>query len=224
MKKVLLIIFAGMFSISQASADILGDAKITLGLGYSEAVFAAQGQERNHDESGTLRTTVEEYGAFNEEFASMFIEAGNDQVSLGVSIASKFNTPEHISGDERTLSNAANRVSAEFENFMNIYGLVRVPLGGLYAKVGFASADVSVANTSRSGVTYGQPEDLEGYTLAIGWDQQLANGFGIRAEIQGHEFDDVEVNNGVAVGGNINYIKISDMIGATGTIAITKTF
>ena len=93
MKKVLLIIFAGMLSFSQANANILGDANLTVGMGYNEAVFAATGQERNHDESGTLRTTVEEYGAFNEEFASFFIEAGNDQLSLGVSLASKFNTP-----------------------------------------------------------------------------------------------------------------------------------
>ena len=46
---------------------------------------------------------------------------------------------------------------------------------------------------------------------------------GIRA-VQGHEFDDVEVNNGVSSSGNINYVKISDMIGATGTISVTKTF
>ena len=223
MKKVLLIIFAGMLSISQASANMLGDARITLGLGYSEAVFAAQGQERNHDESGTLRTTVEEYGAFNEEFASFFIEAGNDQLSLGVSLASKFNTPEHISGDERTLSNAANRVSAEFENFMNIYGLVRIPLGGLYVKAGYASVDAVISNTSRSGVSYPNA-DIDGFTVAFGWDQELSNGFGIRAEIQGHDFDDVEVNNGVAATGNVNYIKISDMLGATGTISVTKTF
>ena len=223
MKKVLLIIFAGMFSFSQANANMLGDATVTLGLGYSESVFAAQGQERNHDETGTLRTTVEEYGAFNEEYASAFIEAGNDNFSIGVSVASKFNTPEHISGDERTLSNAANRVSAEFENFMNIYGLVRIPLGGLYAKVGYAQVDAVISNTSRSGVTYPDAE-LDGYTVAFGWDQQFDNGFGIRAEIQGHEFDDVEVNNGVAATGNINYIKISDMIGATGTISVTKSF
>ena len=223
MKKVLLIIFAGMLSISQASANMLGDARITLGLGYSEAVFAAQGQERNHDESGTLRTTVEEYGAFNEEFASFFIEAGNDQLSLGVSVASKFNTPENISGDERTLSNAANRVSAEFENFMNIYGLVRIPLGGLYVKAGYASVDAVISNTSRSGVSYPNA-DIDGFTVAFGWDQELSNGFGIRAEIQGHDFDDVEVNNGVAATGNVNYIKISDMLGATGTISVTKTF
>ena len=69
MKKVLLIIFAGMLSFSQANANILGDASLTVGMGYNEAVFAATGQERNHDESGTLRTTVEEYGAFNEEIS-----------------------------------------------------------------------------------------------------------------------------------------------------------
>jgi len=223
MKKVLLIIFAGMFSFSQANAGVFGDASITLGLGYTEAVFAGTGQERNHDESGTIRTTVEEYGALNEEYAQGFIEAGNDQFSIGVSLASKFNTPENVSGDERTLSNAANRVSVEFENYMNVYGLVRIPLGGLYAKVGYASVDAVVKNTSRSGVTYPNA-DIDGYTVAFGWDQQLANGFGIRAEIQGHEFDDVEVNNGVAASGNVNYIKISDMIGASGTISITKTF
>ena len=103
---------------------------------------------------------------------------------------------------------------------MNIYGLIRIPLGGLYVKAGVAKVDVSVANTSRSGVSYSAPEDLEGWTIGFGWDQQLTNGFGIRAEITGHEFDDVEVNNGVAATGNVNYIKISDMIGATGTIAI----
>ena len=43
MKKVLLIIFAGMFSFTQANANILGDASITMGLGYSESVFAATG-------------------------------------------------------------------------------------------------------------------------------------------------------------------------------------
>ena len=218
MKKVLLIIFAGMLSFSQANADL------TIGIGYNEAVFAATGQERNHDESGTLKTTVEEYGAFNEEYATIFVEAGNDVAAVGISYASSFDTPENVSGDERTLSNAANRVSADFSAFTNIYGLVRIPLGGLYVKAGLASVDVSVANTSRSGVTYTAPEDLEGWTLGIGWDQQLSNGFGIRAEIQGHEFDDIEVNNGVAATGNINYIKISDMIGATGTISITKTF
>ena len=224
MKKVLLIIFAGMLSFSQANADLLGDASITLGVGYNEAVFAATGQERNHDESGTLRTTVEEYGAFNEEYATVFVEAGNDVVSIGLSYASSFDTPENVSGDERTLSNAANRVSADFSSFMNIYGLVRIPLGGLYVKAGVAKVDVSIANTSRSGVSYSAPEDLEGWTIGFGWDQQISNGFGIRAEITGHEFDDVEVNNGVAATGNVNYIKISDMIGATGTIAITKTF
>ena len=223
MKKVLLIIFAGMLSFSQANAGMLGDASVTVGVGYNEAVFAATGQERNHDESGTLRTTVEEYGAFNEEYATIFIEAGNDRAAIGLSYASSFDTPEHVSGDEWTFSNAANRVSADFSAFTNLYGLVKV-WNGLYVKAGVAKVDVSVANTSRSGVTYSAPEDLEGYTVAFGWDQKFDNGFGVRAEIQGHEFDDIEVNNGVAATGNINYVKISDMIGATGTISVTKTF
>ena len=212
-----------MFSFSQANAGILGDASITVGLGYNEAVFAAQGQERNHDETGTLRTTIEEYGAFNEEYATIFIEAGNDRASIGLSYASSFDTPENVSGDERDLSNAANRVSADFSGFMNLYGMIKV-YKGLYVKAGVATVDVSVANTSRSGVTYSAPEDLDGYTVAFGYDHKFDNGFGLRAEIQGHEFDDISTTNGVAATGNINHIKISDMIGATGTISVTKTF
>ena len=223
MKKVLLIIFAGMLSFSQANAGMLGDASITVGLGYNEAVFAAQGQERNHDETGTLRTTIEEYGAFNEEYATIFIEAGNDRASIGLSYASSFDTPENVSGDERDLTNAANRVSADFSGFMNLYGMIKV-YKGLYVKAGVATVDVSVANTSRSGVTYSAPEDLDGYTVAFGYDHKFDNGFGLRAEIQGHEFDDISTTNGVAATGNINHIKISDMIGATGTISVTKTF
>jgi len=223
MKKVLLIIFAGMLSFSQANAGMLGDASLNGGVGYNEAVFAAQGQERNHDESGSLRTTVEEYGAFNEEYATIFIEAGNDRAAVGLSYASSFDTPEHISGDERTLTNAANRVSADFSGFMTLYGLVKV-YKGLYVKAGIATVDVSVANTSRSGVSYSAPEDLDGYTVAFGYDHKFDNGFGVRAEIQGHEFDDISTTNGVAATGNINHIKISDMIGATGQISVTKTF
>ena len=82
----------------------------------------------------------------------------------------KFNTPENISGDERIL-----RYRTELVLVWKLHEYLwtsRVPLGGLYAKVGYASVDAVVKNTSRSGVTY-PDADIDGYTVAFGWDQEL---------------------------------------------------
>ena len=59
MKKVLLVILAGMFMIGSAYAQ----PSFTIGLGLNKGVFAAEGREENFDESGTLKTVTEEYGA-----------------------------------------------------------------------------------------------------------------------------------------------------------------
>ena len=80
-----------------------------------------------------------------------------------------------------------------------------------------------VNETQRSGNTY-PDTDINGYIVGLGIQHNADNGFVGRAEIQGHTFDDVSVNNGVATTGNHNKITISDMIGLTGQISILKTF
>ena len=51
MKKVLLVILAGMFMIGSAYAQ----PSFTIGLGLNKGVFAAEGREENFDESGLLK-------------------------------------------------------------------------------------------------------------------------------------------------------------------------
>mgnify|MGYP001203045730 CR=1 FL=1 len=66
--------------------------------------------------------------------------------------------------------------------------------------------------------------DTSGHMVAIGYQHETDAGIGIRAEIQGHVFDDVSVTNGVATTGNHNKITVSDMIGATAQLSLVKTF
>jgi len=219
MKKVLLIIIASLFSFASANA-----VEISVGIGYNNAVFAAEGKEDGYNESGTLSETTVEYGAFDDSYGSIYLEAGNEMGSIGISYSETIKTPSNVNeANFPGTGNATSRVSADFENFVSLYGILKIPFAGLYAKAGISQADVIINETQRSGNTY-PDTDINGYIVGLGIQHNADNGFGVRAEIQGHTFDDVSVNNGVATTGNHNKITISEMIGLTGQISILKTF
>ena len=47
----------------------------------------------------------------------------------------------------------------------------------------------------------------------------------LRVEVMGHDFDDVNANNGSAAGvADANVIDVTEMIGATATISLVKNF
>jgi len=218
MKKVLLIILVSLFSFSQANS-----AEFSVGLAYNESVYAATGTEDEYDESGVLRTNSREHGAFREGIPSIFLEAGNDQGAIGIEISDTFKTPKAINEFNTSGTNNTTEVEAEFEGYITVYGRVNIPLGGLYAKLGYSMVDINTIETTKSGNTYPNT-DTTGYTVGIGWNQDMGNGFSIRAEVSGHQFDNVSVDNGAGASGNLNVISITDMTGATGKVALVKTF
>jgi len=220
MKKVLLLIFAGMFAVSSA----LAQPSITIGLGINQGVFAAEGKEENFDIGGTLKTTTTEYGAFTDSYASLYVEMGNEAASLGISYQGDVSTPTNINetnGDDGGSSTATSTVSAEFESVFTVYGLVKLP-NNMYLKGGIVRGDIAVNETQRSGNTY-KDQDLDGYVLGLGYEHEV-EAANIRFELLGHAYDDVKANNGVATSGNHNKIEISDMIGANAQISINKSF
>ena len=219
MKKVLLLILAGMF----AASSVLAQPSVTVGLGINQGVFAAEGSERNFDESGSLKTTTTEYGAFVDSYASVYVEMGNDTASLGLSYQGEVATPTNVNevGGAPSTNSATSRVSAEFESVYTVYGLVKLPMN-IYAKGGIVRGDIVVNETQKSGNTY-KDQDLEGYVLGFGYEHE-ADAVNVRFELLGHAYDDVSANNGVATSGNHNKITISDMIGANAQLSINKTF
>ena len=221
MKKVLLIIVASVFSFSTAMADVM----VSAGLSFNQSVFAAEGRERNYDYQGTIFTDIREYGAFEDSYPSVFAEIGNGTIGLGVSyVPESIETPTN-SSEQVQITNATSStetVKAEFKDLTTLYAIARLPVWGMYLKAGISQVDVDVTETNAS-ANY-QDTDTDGYTIGIGIEKDLG-GVGIRAEITGHEFDDVNANNGSGAGvADANVIDVTDLIGATATISIVKNF
>jgi len=90
-------------------------------------------------------------------------------------------------------------------------------------KAGYSQVEIKTNETTESGTSY-PDTDTTGQIVGIGYEVETEAGINVRLEIQGHAFDDVTVNNGKAKTANYNEITISDMIGATGSLQLVKTF
>ena len=219
MKKVLLIILAGMFAFGSA----LAQPSFTVGLGLNHGVFAGEGREENFND-GSLNTVTEEYGAFTDSFASVYVEMGNEVGAIGISYQGEASTPTNINeanGDTGSGIQNNTEVSVDFSSVTTLYGLVNLPMN-MYAKVGIVSGDIEINETLRSGNSYAD-RDLEGYVAGFGY-QHEADAANIRVELLGHTYDDVEANNGVSSSGNLNKVRVSNMIGATAQISVNRSF
>ena len=217
MKKVLLIILAGMFAFTSSNAQ----PTFTVGLGFNKGVFAAEGKEDNFDESGSLNSTTVEYGAFEDSYASVYIEMGNETGSIGLAYQDDVSTPTNVNESGFPGTDNTSKVSADFSGVITLYGLVNLPMN-TYLKAGIVQGDIAVNETQKSGNTY-KDQDLEGYVLGFGY-QHEADAANVRFELLGHTYDDVTTNNGVATSGNHNKITVSDMIGANAQISVNKSF
>ncbi len=224
MKKVLFIILASFMSFGNAQAI---EPSFTVGLGMTQSVFAATGKEDNYNETGGGMVSTEEYGAFEDAYPSLIVEVGlNDVISLGGAVQGDFSTPRNVNergGAAGGKTNATSSVQVDFKNYVQAYVKLNVPLGGTYIKAGIARADANTSETQASGNSY-PDADLDGYLFAIGYQHDAAEGLGVRLEIQGHSFDDITVNNGKAKTANFNQITISDMIGASASLSLVKSF
>ena len=232
MKKLFISAVFAIFSASSAMSASLSDLNLSLGVSGNYAAFAGEGLERNFDESGTLRTTTEEYGAFTDSVGSVFVEVGmGDVLSVGIDyVPSEIATPENVSREGTGSSAAGNdnqpgnsKVQVDFEDLTTYYVKVNLPLGGTYLKAGFHETDVLVNETMSSGNTYANTS-TEGYSAGLGYNHSLDNGLSVRAEVVAMSFEDVETNNGVATSGNRNEIKVESMWGVRGSISLVKSF
>ena len=218
MKKLIIAITSAfmLFATSAMSMDL----RPAVGISGNMGVYAATGIENNFNEAGTaIDETTKEYGAFATEYASIFLEVGlNDAVSIGLDyVPQTIETPKNISQEDESNENT---VEAHFEDLTTLYAKINVPLGGTYLKLGYTQAEVISVENMSSGNSYGN-DTTSGYTVGIGYDHEVSNGFSIRAELTGSDFSDVKTTNGQT---NKTEIQVKDMIGARGTISLVKSF
>ena len=218
MKKLIIAITSAfmLFATSAMSMDL----RPAVGISGNMGVYAATGIENNFNEAGSaIDETTKEHGAFATEFASVFLEIGlNDVVSVGLDyVPQTLETPQNISQEDESNQNT---VEAHFEDLTTLYAKINVPLGGTYLKLGYTQAEVISIENMSSGNSYGN-DTTSGYTVGIGYDHEVSNGFSIRAELTGSDFSDVKTSNGQT---NKTEIQVKEMIGARGTISLVKSF
>lgn len=232
MKKLLTI---ALFAIFSASSAFSASLTPSVGISYNNSAFAGEGTESNFDEAGSLKTTTQEYGAFTDTFASIFVELGlTDNISLGLdyvpgTIASPTNfSREGNSTKDGPKDPGSSRVQVDFEDFTSLYLKANI-FGGAYIKAGYAEVDMKVNESMTSGNKY-KDVSTDGYLAAIGYQHDMDMGISIRAEVMAHQFEDVKTDNGVAASagsssnGGRNVVSVGDMWGARGTISLVKSF
>ena len=235
MKKLLTV---AVFAIFSASSAFSASLTPSIGISVNQAAFAGEGNEKNFAEDGTLKTVTEEYGAFTDTFASVFVELGlSDNFAIGIDyVPGAIDSPENKSKEGtlnggNALDPGVTRVQVDFQDLATIYLKANVPfLGGTYVKAGYAEVDVVVNESTSSGNTYADTE-TSGMIAAIGYQKDIDSmGLAIRAEIMAHQFDDASTDNGVAASagsssnGGRNEILVESMWGARGIVSLVKSF
>ena len=209
-----------MFGLSSAAYSIEG-----LGIGVSGNYngFYAVGEEIPSNNVGNKDR--KEAGAFLETTVSVFIEYDAGPVSIGVDyFPGDVSTPEntniqHTSNTNST--NLTNTVQADFKDLLSVYAILPIEaLGGTYLKAGLREATVETNENLGTGGSYGDVE-VQGWTAGIGYQVDGENGLSFRLEATATSWDDVEAKNDADTS---TKVKITDMMSASATVSILKTF
>tara|TARA_B100000900_G_scaffold262061_1_gene223323 strand:+ start:391 stop:1098 length:708 start_codon:yes stop_codon:yes gene_type:complete len=235
MKKFLIATLVLLGSISLANAD-----RVSVGVSLTGAVFDAEGAKEifsgNHagDVASTKviknsRTEGEDAeGAF--ALGSVFAEFSlADQLSLGVSYVPHSSDSEeaqnvqNIGGTTNVPSNhtaeATNKVKVSFEDLYTVYALAKFN-ENVYAKAGLVQVELITDENLGTGGAYGN-DTLEGFTIALGYNMDMADGMFIRGEAMYMEIDGTTLTN---ANDSTKSVTADGIDGYGATISVGKSF
>ncbi len=209
MKKYLIAIFFGLFTVTQASAEL----GVNVGISGSAGLFAASGKE----EAGkTVKGSA--HGAAG--WASIFIEKSfGDRIAIGgdyVPDALESETAESQRSD-LVNGNVQNKIQIDFEDLTTLYLSINLT-ENMYVKAGYMKVDVITNEKLNTGSTYGDT-DLDGQSLGFGINNTLDNGVFVRAEANYMSFDSSE---GLTSGDNT--VTLTNLDGVSASLKIGKSF
>ena len=209
MKKYLIAILFGLFTVTQASAEL----GVNVGLSGSAGLFAASGKE----EAGKTHKG-NEHGAAG--WYSVFIEKSiGDRFAIGVDYVPDALESETTESQRSDLvnGNVQNKIQIDFEDLTTAYFSVNVT-EDLYVKFGYMKVDVITNESLGTGSTYGDT-DLDGQTIGFGYNMTMDNGVFIRSEANYMTFDSSE---GLTSGDNT--VTLTNLDGVTASLKIGKSF
>ena len=205
MKKFLIATVVLLGSISFANAE-----QFRVGISVLGAVMEADGAKEifSGTHSGNRASTKVTKNAADEKedaegafaLGSVFAEfQANDQLSLGVSYVPHSSDTEtaqniqNINPQGRIDAQATNNVKVSFEDLVTVYALANLN-ENVYLKAGIMQVDLITEENLGTGGAYGN-DTLDGYTIALGYNLDLADGMFVRAEAAYLEIDGTTLVN-----------------------------
>ena len=232
MKKFLSIAAFMLFTICSAHA-VEGRLGVTLKAGYFEADNASEIFSGAHSSGASPGTVTKKASAEGDEavgefgYGSIFVEAAvNDKFSIGIDyvpMALESETTENIQNiptdGKQKDSQATNTVQVDFDDLTTVYALLHAT-ENVYLKVGYMEVDVNTDESLGTGGAYGNTS-LDGYTVGLGYTQDLDNGAFFRVETLYMEIDGTELTN---ANDSNKKVKADGITGASVGISVGKTF
>tara|TARA_B100001175_G_scaffold303030_1_gene297647 strand:+ start:392 stop:1096 length:705 start_codon:yes stop_codon:yes gene_type:complete len=234
MKKFLIATLVLLGSISFANAE-----RVSVGVSLTGAVFNAEGAKEifsgNH--AGDVASTTVTKNAKDEAedaegafaLGSIFAEFSlADQLSLGVSYVPHSSDSEetqnvqNIGGTTNVANHTAeatNTVKVSFEDLTTVYALAKFN-ENVYAKAGVIQVELITEENLGTGGAYGN-DTLEGYTLALGYMMDMADGMFVRGEAMYMEIDGTTLTN---TNDSNKSVSADGIEGYGATISIGKSF
>ena len=233
MKKFLIAAVVLLGSISLANAE-----RFSLGVTVTGGVFEADGASEifSNDHAGNRSSTKVTKNTASEgedaeaavAMGSIFFEINaNDKLSLGVSYvphSMDSETTENIQNQEGNLgtgvdSKSTNTVKVSFDDLTTIYALLNAT-DNIYAKIGYVEVEVVTDENLGTGGAYGNT-DLDGYTIALGYSMDFADGLFARFEASYMDLDGATVTND---NDSTKSVKADGISGYGAGISVGKTF
>ena len=131
-------------------------------------------------------------------------------------------TPENTNKQRASVESGAlqtNTARATFEDHTTIYANVNFTENA-YLKVGYLMADVVTNESLATGGAY--PDvDTTGFTVGLGHQHTVDNGFFARIELSASDYDDVTAKNSNETDKEVS---VSNMYGAAASLKVGKKF
>ena len=203
MKKFLIATVVLLGSITLANAEQYRVGVSVMGAGFeadgAQEIFSGDHSSNTTSTKVTKKSSAEKEnaeGAF--ALASVFAEfVATDQISFGVNYvphSSDSEEAENIQNMETSFTaKATNKVKVSFEDLVTVYALANLN-ENVYLKAGIMQVDLITEENLGTGGAYGN-DTLEGITIALGYNMDLADGMFVRAEAAFMEIDGTTLVN-----------------------------
>jgi len=230
-KTILSIILMLVFSI-KANAEVGINAGISLAAGAFSVDGASENFKGAHSSSNASSGDVSKKSSSEGEDAeglfaigSLFVEKTlGDRFAIGIDYVphdfeSETTANEQTSTAEVGKGTKNNTVQVDFEDLTTIYGTLLLN-DNVYVKAGYMQVDVITNENLGTGGAYGNT-DLDGFTLALGYDRDLSNGMFVRVEGNYMELDGVSLTN---TADSTKSVSVDGITGYGAKLSIGKSF